>query len=513
MTAEGTKAQPYIELRNVSKRYGATRALEDVSVRVDSGLVHALVGENGAGKSTLEKMIGGIETPSEGTILLGGEPVSFRNPRQALAAGIAVIQQEPALVGSLTVAQNVVLGDEDAAYGVLRRREARRRFEEIAERAPFGLDPDREVEGLPIAEQQKVEITRALARDARLIVMDEPTSALGRQESEALHEIVRQLCREGRAVVYVSHFLEEIVELADRFTILRNGRLIETIGSARVSIPRLVKGMLGEATVLDMPEKAAPGPDAPVRLGLKGLRRGKAVKSVDLEVRAGEIVALAGLVGSGRTEVARMVVGADRPDGGSIELDGEPVTISNPRQAIRAGIGFVPEDRGEQGLLLDLSQRMNVTLPHVNSFGRAGVPNVRNEKKVVLDLLGEVGVDPLRPERSVRELSGGNQQKVLFARWLIQTPSVLVLDEPTRGVDIGAKWTIYNLIVDLARRGLAILLISSEIEEVVGLAHRVVVMRRGEQAGVFEGEEIQADRVMHSALGVEVEEQEGIDRS
>lgn len=507
MSAEPNGHQPYIELRDVSKRYGATRALEGVSVRVFPGLVHALVGENGAGKSTLGKLIGGIEAPSEGIVLLDGEPVSFRSPRQALDAGIAVIQQEPALVGSLTVAQNVVLGDEVSNFGVLRRRDARRRFDEVAEKAPLGLDPDREVEGLPIAEQQKVEIMRALVRDARLIVMDEPTSALGAGESEVLHDIVRRLCAEGRSVVYVSHFLEEIVGLADHFTVLRNGRLIETIGSNSATVPRLVKGMLGEATVLDMPEKAPPESGAPVKLRLRDLGRGKSVKSVSLDVKAGEIVALAGLVGSGRSEVARMVVGADRPESGSIELDGEEVHFSHPRQAIKAGIGFVPEDRGEQGLLLDLSQRMNVTLPNAANFGGT-VPNVKKEKETVFDLLGEVGVDPLRPERKVGELSGGNQQKVLFARWLVRPPSVLVLDEPTRGIDIGAKWTIYNLISELASRGMAILLVSSEIEEVVGLAHRVVVLRRGEQAGHFAGNEIEADRLMHAALGVDVNEAE-----
>ena len=495
-------SETLLELHGVGKRYAGIRALEDISVRIAAGSVHALVGENGAGKSTLGKIIGGVIAPSEGQVLVDGEPVSFSSPRQALDAGIAVIEQEPALVPQLTVLENVFLADERASLGVLRRAELRRRFRELVERVPFELDPDAEVASLSIADQQKAEILRAAARDARLIVMDEPTSSLGAEETEVLHGVVRKLSAEGCAVVYVSHFLKEIVELAGSFTILRNGRLVETIGASDVSVERLVNGMLGEAVALDMPPKEPPDPAAPVMLSLRGIGREGVVEDISIDVRAGEIVGLAGLVGSGRTEVAQMVFGAVKPDVGTVEVAGEELTPGSPRKAIAAGIGFVPEDRASEGLLLHLSQRLNVTLPHLRVLSRAGVPQQGAERRAVLELLEELRVQPLAPDREVSSLSGGNQQKVLFGKWLMGEPKVLLLDEPTRGVDVGAKWAIYQLISSLARRGIAILLISSEADEVIGLAHRVLVMRRGRIAAGFDGDQVQLEPIMRAALGV-----------
>jgi ABC-type sugar transport system ATPase subunit len=398
--------------------------------------------------------------------------------------------------------ENVFIGTQTSRLGLIDRSETRRRFATLADKVPFRLDPDAEVRTLSIADQQKVEIFRALAREARLIVMDEPTSSLGREESDVLHDVVRRLCAEhNTAVVYVSHFLEEILGIADHFTILRAGRLIETIGSDEATLDRLVSGMLGQAVSVGYPAKA-PADTSEVLLSLRGVSRAGAAEDIDLDIRRGEIVGLAGLVGSGRTEIARMIFGADTPDRGEILVDGVPLRPGSPRHAVAAGVGFVPEDRATQGLVLELSQRINVTLAHPETTSRAGMPVERIERTEVARLLAKLRVDPIALDGPVRALSGGNQQKVLFARWLVVNPKVLLLDEPTRGVDVGAKWAIYELIVALAAEGIAVLLISSEAEEVVGLAHRVVVMRRGRVVASYEGDDVQFDPIMQAALGV-----------
>lgn len=509
---EDTATTPLVELRGVGKRYAGIRALDGVDVRVDAGTIHALVGENGAGKSTLGRVIGGAVVPDEGELLVGGRPVTYRTPRHALDDGIAVIQQEPSLVPELTVLENVLLGTTYARAGVVDRRAMRARFAQVAAELPFDLDPKAIVATLSIADQQKVEISRALARDARLIVMDEPTSSLGREETEMLHAVVRHLVARGTAIVYVSHFLEEIVGLADRFTILRNGRLVETVEAADADVDRLVRGMLGRAVSGGFPDKRPPAVDAPTVLSVRGLAREGAVGPIDLDVRAGEIVGLAGLVGSGRTELVRLIFGGDAADAGTVAVDGNPVPGGSVSAAIAAGIGMVPEDRAGQGLALELSQRINVTLAHPRRFGRLGVPRRTAEAAEVRTLLERLQVDPVALEAPVGGLSGGNQQKVLFARWLLERPRVLLLDEPTRGVDIGAKLAIYELIVALAAEGIAIVVISSETEEVIGLAHRVLVLRRGGIVAALEGDRVAMDPVMEAALGVAgAEHQQGDD--
>lgn len=494
---------PLVELQGVGKSYAGIRALDGVDLQIHPGTIHALVGENGAGKSTLGRVVGGAVVPDGGEMLVDGEPVTYRSPRHALDAGIAVIQQEPSLVPELTVLENVLLGTTTARMGIVDRGAMRERFAQVAAELPFDLDPKAIVATLSIADQQKVEISRALARDARLIVMDEPTSSLGREETAMLHDVVRHLAVERRtAIVYVSHFLEEILELADRFTILRNGRLVETIGTDEADMDRLVRGMLGRAVTGGFPDKQPPADDAAVALSVRGLHRHGTVAPVDLDVRRGEIVGLAGLVGSGRTELVRLIFGGDEADGGQVSVDGKPLAQGSVGAAIEAGIGMVPEDRAGQGLALGLSQRINVTLAHPQRFGRFGVPQRGPEGVEVRALLERLQVDPIAPEAPVGGLSGGNQQKVLFARWLLEEPRVLLLDEPTRGVDIGAKLAIYELIVALAAQGIAIVVISSEAEEVVGLAHRVLVMRRGAVVAELDGDAVGMDAVMEAALGV-----------
>jgi ABC-type sugar transport system ATPase subunit len=495
--------QPLVEIRDVSKRFAGVEALRGVSMSIEARSIHGLVGENGAGKSTLGKIIGGAVQRNGGDLLIEGRPVSYRAPRDALGDGIAVIQQELSLVPEMTVAQNVFLGAETTRGGVVDRGAMRRRYRELEDRAAFGLAPDATVASLSVAQQQKVEILRAVARDARLLVMDEPTSSLAREETEQLHTLVRRLRDEGMTIVYVTHFLDEVLRLADRVTVFRNGSLVETLDCDGCTVERLVLGMLGREMSTTFPPKAPPPPDTDVLLSVRGLARAGVLSDIDLDVRRGEIVGMAGLVGSGRTEVARAIFGADPIDGGTITFEGRALRTGSPRHAIAAGIAFAPEDRKKQGLLLELSQRINVSLPHLGTLSRFGVTTRAREARETRALLEQLGVTPADPDRPVLTLSGGNQQKVLFAKWLLREPRLLILDEPTRGVDIGAKRAIYELIVALAGRGMGVIVISSELEEVLGLAHRVLVMRRGRITAEMDTDNLSSDAVMHASFGVD----------
>jgi ribose transport system ATP-binding protein len=365
------------------------------------------------------------------------------------------------------------------------------------------LPPRRLARSLRVADQQKVEILRAIVRDARLIVMDEPTSALTLDESERLFELIRRLQELGTTIVYVSHFLAEVLQVADTVTVLRDGRVVRTGAAAEGTPQKLVSAMLGRSVELTFPEKEPPAPDAPVVLSVRGLSRPPVVHDVSFEIRAGEIVGLAGLIGSGRSEVARAIFGADRFDSGTVELNGKPLRARSPRTAIRDGVVMLPEDRKTQGLLLLRSVLDNVTLPHLDQVSTAGVVNMRAERSSAGDLITSLDVRTRSQKARVNTLSGGNQQKVLFARWLFRTPKVFIADEPTRGVDVGAKLAIYDLIHSLAKQGIAVLLISSEHEEVLGLAHRVLVMRAGRVVAELAGDEMSEDAVLHAAFATE----------
>jgi simple sugar transport system ATP-binding protein/ribose transport system ATP-binding protein len=469
----------HVELRGISKRFGGVQALADVHLSIERGTVHGLVGENGAGKSTLGKIISGVIQPDEGQIVMDGQPVSFGSPREALTHGTAMIQQEIALVPRLNVLKNVLLGIESNRAGMLNEPLTRRRFDELNTRSGFALPADRMVAELSVADQKKVEILKAIARNARLIVMDEPTAALADDEAEKLIEIVRGLRQAGTTIVYVSHFLKEVLSVADTVTVLRNGELIRTAAASDETPDSLVTAMLGREMSLTFPPKAFPSPDAPVVFTVRDLTRAGTVEGISFDIRAGEIVGLAGLVGSGRSEVARAIFGADRRDSGRLELDGQAIRIGNPTDAVAAGIAMLPESRKTQGLLMRLGIGHNVTLPHLGSISQGAVVRQRREVGETTRLLRELDVRPPDPKAQVDSLSGGNQQKVLFAKWLFRRPRLLIADEPTHGVDVGAKLAIYRLITSLAGEGMAVLLISSELEEVLGLAHRVLVLRRG----------------------------------
>ena len=487
---------PLIQAEGVTKSFGGARALTSVGLSLEKGEVHSLVGENGAGKSTLGKCLAGVLRPDEGTILVDGEAVDYRHPRDALRDGITIVEQELALLPAMTVADNILVGDRR------RRRNASKRSElaELCEQFGIGLDLRKRVEDLSAGEQQKVEILRALSRQARLIVMDEPTARLPKDEAEHLLEIIRQLAGAGTTVLFVSHFLEEVLSISSRVTIMRNGRIVRTAAAADETPETLVTAMLGRSANLAFPEKQPVKESAPVVLSARGLRGRHVVTDVSLSMRAGEIVGLGGLVGSGRSEVAKLLFGAERRVAGSIEIDGKAVRLASVRDALGHGVAYLPENRKDLGLFLELSARTNTTLPHLDAFTRLGYVDVREERRQTKAILEELTVTPNDPDIRVGSLSGGNQQKVLFAKWLLKRPRLLIADEPTRGVDVGAKFAIYRLLVQLASTGMAILLISSELDELVGLSHRVIVMARGKSVVGLSGDDVSEGRILHAAF-------------
>jgi ABC-type sugar transport system ATPase subunit len=501
-------SQPHVEIRAISKHFGAVEALKDIHLAIERGSIHGLVGENGAGKSTLGKIISGALRPDAGELVVDNRPVDYASPRDALIDGITMIQQEIALVPKLSVLKNVYLGIESQRAGVIQARDIRQRFEELIARSSFDLPADVPVSHLSVADQKKVEILKAVARDAGLIVMDEPTAALPDDEAAKLIDIVRGLREAGTTIIYVSHFLEEVLSVADTVSVLRNGELIQTAPARDETPDSLVTAMLGRSMSLNFPPKNFPLPNAPIVFSVRHLTRKGGIADISFDIRAGEIVGLAGLIGSGRSEVARTIFGADRRDAGVIEIDGQPIKIDSPRDAVKAGIALLPESRKDQGLLMKLLIGHNVSLPHLNTVSHGILLQNRREHHETAELLKYLDVKPPQPTARVDSLSGGNQQKVLFAKWLFRRPRLLIADEPTHGVDVGAKRAIYNLITTLAGEGMAVLLISSEMEEVLGLAHRVLVMRLGKIVAELEdspnaNSALTEDAVMRAAFATE----------
>jgi simple sugar transport system ATP-binding protein/ribose transport system ATP-binding protein len=496
------EAEPYLELLDVAKHFGGVQALDHVSLSVARGSVHALVGENGAGKSTLGRIVAGALGADGGAVVLDGEPVSFRSPREALEHGVAAIAQEPFVVPQLTVAENVFLGREPRTLGVLRRRRLDRAFAALVASAGFELAGGRPAGGLRTAEQQKVEILRALSRDARLIVMDEPSAALSAHETEQLHEILRSLVAAGKTIILISHFLREVLALADTVTVLRDGRVVRTSPAAAETESSLVEAMLGRPLTAAFPATRPPPPDAARVLTVRDLRAA-GVDGVSFELRAGEILGIAGLVGAGRTELARALYGAARVEGGTVELAGAGSAGRDPRRSLDAGLAMIPESRKDEGLIFARSSTENATLSRLRALSSLGVVHRAAATAAAREILQRCDVRGAQYSAPVRALSGGNQQKVLFARTLLCAPRVLIADEPTRGVDVGAKRAIYDIVAGLAADGLGVIVISSELEEILGLSHRVLVMRRGRIVAELAAGEMTESAVLAAAFADE----------
>jgi ABC-type sugar transport system ATPase subunit len=493
-----------LEVRAGGKRFDGVHALRGVSLKIRRGSVHALVGENGAGKSTLGKVLSGVVRLDTGELLVDGKTTRHASPRAALRAGVAALSQEIALAPSLSVIDNVFLGSEVQRLGVVRSRELAARFDALTEETGFALSPHRKVSTLPLADQQKVELLRAIARRARVIVMDEPTAPLTLNEAQLLHRVVKRLQARGITIVYISHFLAEVLELADTVSVLRDGQLVSSRPAAEETSRTLIHGMLGRESTLEFPARTYTK-GGRVRLSVRGLCTKAGLSDINLDVHAGEIVGLAGLIGSGRTELVRAIFGADKRASGQIEVDGEVVNPRSPREAIRAGMALLPESRKTQGLVMPLSTVSNISLSHMDDVARGGVVDGAAERATVRELMARLDVRAARPGAPVSSLSGGNQQKALFAKWLFRKPKVLIADEPTRGVDVGAKYAIYQVLRSLTDENMAVLIVSSELEEVMGLSDRVLAMRAGRLVAEFDGARVTQAEILSAAFGAKPE--------
>jgi ribose transport system ATP-binding protein len=493
-----TPGDPLLSMRGIVKQFPGVRALDGVDLDVAAGEVHCLLGQNGAGKSTLIKVLAGAHRPDAGEIVWAGEQVSFASPQAADAAGIATIHQELDLVPGLSVAENVVLGHEPSRWGFSRPRDAEDVTRALLRRLGHPeIPPGRELGRLSAAGQQVVSMARALARDARLIVMDEPSAVLDPEEVQNLFRVIRELTADGVAVVYISHRLEEIRQIGGRVTVLKDGRTVARNLPARTTpTADVIRLMTGRTIEYVFPERAAPPSSDEVVLEVDGLARTAEFSGVSFTVRAGEVVGLAGLVGSGRSEILETVYGARKATAGTVRVRGRALRAGSVPAAVRAGMGLCPEERKSQGLLMAEPVYRNVSLPAMTRFARAGFMRQDAEVAAAGAVTAQLDVRPADGTRPVRTLSGGNQQKVVLARWLLQGCSVLLLDEPTRGVDVGARSEIYALVRRLAAQGVAIVLVSSEVPEVLGLADRVLVVREGQVVHEAPSAELDEGRVL-----------------
>jgi rhamnose transport system ATP-binding protein len=501
MVDEPAPAEPVLVLDKATKSFGAVHALADGSVTLYPGEAHALLGENGAGKSTLVKILAGVHQADSGQLLLHGRPVSFNGPAASRAAGVSIIYQEPTLFPDLTVAENIFVGRQPLRAGRrINRREMNQEAVEIFTRLGVALDPDRQARGLSVADQQIVEIAKALSFDARVLVMDEPTAALTLVEVERLFEVMRTLRAQGAAVLFISHRLEEVFASCQRVTIMRDGRFVRTAPIAETTVDDVIRSMVGRDLDTLFPKtETAPGEEV---LRVDRLSREGVFQDVSFSVRRGEIVALAGLVGAGRSEVARAIFGIDPRSAGSVRLLGKPLPGGSPRAAMRAGIALVPEDRRQQGLVMDLGIDQNVALASLRSLSRLGLIRRSAERKLALRWAAQLSLKFDRIKNTVSTLSGGNQQKVVLGKWLARRPTLLIIDEPTRGIDVGTKAEVHRILDELVADGMAVLMISSELPEVLGMADRVLVLHEGQLTAEFSRAEANEDDIMRAASGL-----------
>src|SRR5215217_2058244 len=496
---EAETREPVVRFRNISKEFPGVLAVDEVDLDILPGEVHVVAGENGAGKSTLMKLLSQVERPSGGEIEISGERVEFHGTRYAQTLGVAMVYQEFALASHLSIAENLYMGREPGRFGFVNRRAESQEARGLLERVGLHTDPDRSVSGLTVAEMQRVEIAKALAIDAKVVIMDEPTATLAEKEIEGLFKVIRDLQSHGIAILYISHRLDEIFRIADRVTVMRDGKIVDTLPIDDLDEDKLVRLMVGRDI-----ENLYPKTEVEIRdvvLRAEGITRGHVLKDCSFEVHSGEILGFAGLVGAGRTELARAVFGADRIDSGTIELDGRKLHIRGPQNAINAGIGYLTEDRKGEGLALQLGVDQNITLAHLPT--RFGFINLAEERRIARRHRDELNIRTPSIRRRVQVLSGGNQQKVVVDRWLETRARVLFFDEPARGIDVGAKAEMFSLIEDLAKEGQAIAMISSYLPELLNMCDRILVMHEGEVAGVIPREEFSEERVMALAAGME----------
>ena len=489
-----------LALEDVSKSFGAVAALRGAQLELRSGEAHALVGENGAGKSTLVKILAGVHGPDSGRVLLDGAPVTLDDPAAARAAGIAVIYQEPTLFPDLSVAENIFMGRQPLTSGRrIDRKDLAARCRVLFDRLGVTLDPDRPARGLSIADQQMIEIAKALSFDARVLVMDEPTAALSGVEVERLFTVARSLRSAGAAVLFISHRFDEVFDLCDRITVMRDGQWVSTDPAADLTVDQVVRRMVGREVASLFPKIDVDPGD--VVLEVRGLTRLGVFADVSFDVRAGEIVALAGLVGAGRSEVVRAVFGVDAYDAGSVRIGGTELRQGSPAAAMAAGVALVPEDRRQQGLVMELSVERNATLTRRWKLAKFGLLSARSERATAADWTKRMQVKAGKLSDAVSTLSGGNQQKVVLAKWLSTDPRVLIVDEPTRGIDVGTKAEVHRLLSQLAADGMAVVMVSSELPEVLGMADRVLVMHEGRLVADIPRARADEDSVMLAATG------------
>ena len=494
-------SHPIVELRQVSKAFSGVQALDRCQFELRKGEVHALMGENGAGKSTLMKVLAGVYQRDSGDVLLDGKPVELPSPRAAQALGIGIVHQELNLMNHLSAAQNIYIGREPRGrFGLFLDEEAlNQQTQAIFERMNLPLDPRTIVGELTVAKQQMVEIAKALSFDSRVLIMDEPTAALNNAEIAELFRIIRQLKEHGVGIVYISHKMDELKQISDRVTVMRDGQYIATVPTATTPMDTIIGMMVGHQ--LDHAQPVFPDTSAnAVALEVRGLKRGSAIKDVSFTLRKGEILGLAGLMGAGRTEVARAIFGADRLDSGEIRVLGQPVTIRTPTDAVAQGIGYLSEDRKHFGLATGLDVETNIVLSSLRSFVGSGfMLDQARMRKTAEDFVGRLDIRTPSVQQQVRLLSGGNQQKIVIAKWLLRDCDILFFDEPTRGIDIGAKSEIYKLLTTLAAEGKAIVMISSELPEILRMSHRILVMCEGRLTGELSAAEATQEKIMQLA--------------
>jgi ribose transport system ATP-binding protein len=493
--------EPVIEMKGISKSFSGNKVLDQVDFQLLPGEIHALMGENGAGKSTLIKILTGIYERDAGKVFIKGKEVHFKNPKEAEQFGIAVIHQELNIIPYLTVYENMFLGKELTVgrFGITKDKEMKRKTKEYLNRLGIEIDPNMEAGNLSVGQQQMIEIARAVAADTEVLIMDEPTAALTEREIEALFKVISSLKKQGVGIVYVSHRMEEIFQICDRISVLRDGQFIGTKEVAKTNFDEIVKLMVGRQLGERFPER-----DTKIgqeRFKVENLTSKGSFENIRFSVHQGEIVGVAGLMGAGRSEIMQAIFGYRKMDGGKVFIDGKEMTIKSPYDAIKAGIAFVTEDRKSQGLILELSVRENLSITTLDKISKNSLISSKTEISLADEMIEKLHVKTSGREISVKSLSGGNQQKIVIGKWLGIHPKILILDEPTRGVDVGAKKEIYQLMNDLTKQGVSIIMVSSELPEILGMSDRILVIHEGKLAAELDKSEANQENIMQSATG------------